>query len=157
MLTSEVKEALKASKAGITLIITVGNSLRSDDGLGPYIAGKFKQTGNGYLLLDAGDKPENVVDKAVDYKPAKTVIIDAADFGGAAGEVRIIPEEAIPDSTLSTHAFPLRVISKIIADDTGSKVLFIGVQSKNIALGEKMSGEVKVAAEELLKCMKCTC
>lgn len=155
MLTAEVKEILTPAKDGITLIITVGNALRSDDGIGPYIANNFKGNEK-FSLLDAGEKPENAVDKAAEFKPTKTVIIDAADYGGKVGEARIIPEEAIPETTLSTHTFPLRVISRIIAEDTKSKVHFLGIQPRSVALGEKMDRAVIETAKEIIKCMKCT-
>lgn len=155
MLTAEVKKALTPDKTGATLIITVGNSLRSDDGIGPYIANRFKGNGK-FILLDAGDKPENAVDKAAKFKPAKTVIIDAANFGGKVGEARIIPEEAIPNTTLSTHTFPLKIISSIITEDTKTKVYFLGIQPKSVELGEKMDGAVIETAKEILECMKCT-
>jgi hydrogenase 3 maturation protease len=155
LLTAEVKQTLTPEKIGATLIITVGNSLRSDDGIGPYIANNFKGNAK-FTLLNAGDKPENAVDKASQHKPAKTVIIDAANFGGKVGEARIIPGEAIPNTTLSTHTFPLKVISKIIAEDTKSKVYFLGIQPKSVELGEKMDPAVVETAKEILKCMKCT-
>ena len=109
------------------LIVTVGNPLRSDDGIGPYIAERFNPEKRGFLFLDARDKPENVIDEAVSLHPSKVVIIDAADFGGKAGEVRLIPESAIPENTLSTHSFPLPVISNIIRQDTGAEVVFFGI------------------------------
>lgn len=150
MLTSEITELFNPA-AGITLVITVGNPLRSDDGAGPYIAGKIASPRENIIVMNAGDRPENIIDKAVELKPFQTIIIDAADFGGVPGEMRIIPEHAIPDKPLSTHSFPLRIISRLLAEDTGSEVFFLGIQPESMVFGEGLSPKVRGAAEEIIK------
>lgn len=159
-LTAEIKELLAAKPSERLLLVTVGNDLRADDGLGPYIAKHSTSLKPGIILLDAGEKPENSLDEAVAKNPTQVVIIDAADFGGAVGEARLIPNECIPDTTLSTHTFPLKVIAKLIEEDTKAKVFFLGVQPKSVELGEGLSAEVKKTADEILEvitCTKCTC
>ena len=150
MLTGDIAELLRPREPGITLIITVGTTFRSDDGVGPYIAEKCTAPKRDVVVLNAGDKPENFIDRAIEIKPQKTIIIDAADFGGLAGEVRLIPEEAIPDTTLSTHTFPLKIISRILAEDTGTDVYFLGVQPKDMGFGEGLSPEVRESAELII-------
>ncbi|MBA4349211.1 MAG: hydrogenase maturation peptidase HycI [Thermodesulfovibrio sp.] len=150
MLTADIKNILRPSEAGITLIITVGNSFRTDDGAGPYIAKNISKPPRNIVVLDAGDKPENVIDKAIEIRPSKTIIIDAADFGGTVGEIRLIPEDSIPDNTLTTHTFPLRIVARIIAEDTGSEVFFIGIQPRSMEFGEELSLEVKESADEII-------
>jgi len=132
-------------------LITVGNSLRADDGVGPYIAERFKEGQKGLVMLDAGEKPENIIDKAVAVAPKKVVILDAADFSGEIGEARIIEGEHIPDTTLSTHTFPLKVVAKMLKEDTGARVVFLGIQPKSAELGGKMCDEVRMTADEMLK------
>ena len=151
MLTAEVKEALLPKDLGTTLIITVGNPLRSDDGVGPYIAKNCLRLKPGLVLLDAGDKPENIIDEAVRQLPKKAVIIDAAIFGGQVGEARLIANDQIPQTTLSTHTFPLPVIAKMVEEDTKAKVLFIGIQPAKIDLGEGLTEPVKKTADEIIK------
>ncbi|TAN40957.1 MAG: hydrogenase 3 maturation endopeptidase HyCI [Nitrospirae bacterium] len=146
-----IKDLFEPVPGGVTLVITVGNGLRSDDGAGPYIAAKAAEPHPGVALLDAGDKPENVLDKAVSFKPARTIIIDAADFGGQPGDIRLLPEDAIPSNTLTTHTFPLPVVAKMIAEDTGSEIFFIGIQPKSMAFGEGLSDEVRAAADLIVQ------
>lgn len=150
LLTDEVKRALVPGSGGLTLIVTVGNSLRGDDGVGPYIASRVTNPKPGLHILDAADRPEDCIDAAIAFHPAKTVILDAADFGGKPGEIRIIPQEAIPDSTLSTHTFPLKIITKILEQETGSSVFFIGIQPENVFWGEGLSESVLRTAEEII-------
>ena len=106
MLTADVIELLKPGSNGPLLVITVGNRLRSDDGVAPYIAECAKRPKNGIIILDAGERPEDILWKAIEVRPESVVIIDAADFGGEPGEVRAIPEEFIPENPISTHRFP---------------------------------------------------
>jgi len=152
MLDKQVRKILSPGKDGKTLIITVGNTLRQDDGVGPYIAGCL--TGRlppEVILVNAGDRPENAIETAIMCRPVKTVIIDAALFGAASGKVMVIREDEIPTVTLSTHVFPIPIISKLIAEDTGSDVFFVGIQARDVAFGEGISRQVKKAADEIVK------
>ena len=150
LLTDKVQEALLPAPNGATLFIFVGNALRGDDGVGPYIFERLSGVvENRIQLLNVADRPEDCIDDAVAAAPAKTVIIDAADFGGTPGEARVIPHEFIPDTTLSTHTFPLKVIAGILKEDTGSDVFFIGIQSKEISWSERLTPEVKNTADAI--------
>ncbi|MCE5194960.1 MAG: hydrogenase 3 maturation endopeptidase HyCI [Nitrospiraceae bacterium] len=132
------------------MIITVGNSLRADDGVGPYISENLKNPNPKIKIMDAGERPEAIIDQAVELNPKKVIIIDAAHFEGTHGELHIIKEEDISHTILTTHAFPLNALAKIIADDTNAKVYFLGIQAKNTRLGKSLSEEVKKSADELI-------
>lgn len=147
-----------------TLIITVGNCFRADDGVGPYIASCLKQSGR-LWVIDAGSMPENVIDQAVKLftehaalsgKPVRAfarriIFIDAANFGGTPGEARLIDSEHIPQASLSTHSMPLPVVSRILEEDTLAKIYFIGIQPKSVEHKEGLSKEVKSVADALIK------
>lgn len=150
MLEDNIVEIFQAQPGKKLLIITIGNELRGDDGVGPYIAENCAPLREDITLINAWDKPENCIDEAIEVNPDRTLIIDAADFGGEIGEVRLIPEDIIPQSTLSTHTFPIPIISRMIAEDTSSRVDFIGIQPYNIAFGEKMDQRVLDSAEEII-------
>ena len=59
------------------LVITVGNPFRFDDGVGPYIAAQLEGLKLTAKVLNAFDKPENIINQAIDFKPEKTLIIDS--------------------------------------------------------------------------------
>ena len=113
----------------------------------------FQPTGL-WAVLDAGYTPENIVDEAIQLNPDNIVIFDAADFGGVPGEVRVIPAEAIPETTLSTHMISMNVVAALIAGDTGAKVCFIGIQPKSVEMGEGLSEEVKQSADVIVQRIK---
>ena len=150
MLTADIIELLKPESSGTLLVITVGNPLRSDDGVGPYITAQAKKPKNGTIILDAGERPEDIVGKAIEVRPERVIIIDAADFGGEPGEVRAIREEYMPENPISTHRFPLRVISRLVAEDTRARVDFVCIQPETVGFGEDLSDTVRSSAAEIV-------
>ena len=146
--TKEVREAL--APKGRTLVITLGSTLRADDGVGPYVCAHVKFGRPDLRLLDAGTTPESIAQTAIDWKPEKVILIDAAHFGGAAGEVRVIPLEGINQHTvISTHSFPLSVTFSIVREDTGAELVVVGVQAKSLDYKEGLSPEVEKTASEI--------
>ncbi len=150
MLTAELNDLFTFSDKNPLLIITIGNSYRSDDGVGPYIARQINKYKKDFTILNAEDQPENIIDEATRLKPGKIVIIDAADFGGMPGEIRLIEKKDIPDTSLSTHSFSPNILAAIIEEDTGADVLFLGIQPESIRFGEGISKPVKEAAKRII-------
>lgn len=145
-----VQEALKLDPEKKTLIITVGNPFRKDDGIGPYLAELLsKRLPSKVLLLNVYDRPEKALD-FVDKSIGKIIIIDAADFGGRPGEIRVISEEEIFAMTLSTHNLPIPILYKALAEESGSTVLFVGIQPVDVSFGEGLSPQVEKAASEII-------
>ena len=145
------KEVLAAlAPKGRTLVITLGSTLRADDGVGPYVSAHVKFTRPDLRLIDAGTTPENIAQTAIDWKPDKVILIDAAHFQGAAGELRVIPLEAINTQTvLSTHSFPLSVTFSIVKEDTGAELVVVGVQARSLDYHEGLSPEAEKSAAAL--------
>lgn len=145
----EVRTAL--APKGRTLVITLGSTLRADDGVGPYVCAHVKFSRPDLRLLDAGTTPENVAQTAINWHPDKVIVVDAAHFQGEAGEVRVIPLEAINQSTaISTHSFPLSVTFSIVKEDTGCELAVVGVQAKSLDYEEGLSPEVEETARKLV-------
>lgn len=145
---NEVAAAL--APKGRTLVVTLGSTLRADDGVGPYVCSHVKFNRPELLLLDAGTTPENIAQTAINWKPDKVILVDAAHFRGTAGEVRVIPLEAINQAMpISTHSFPLSVTFSIIKEDTGCELAVVGVQAKSLDYREGLSPEVEKTAIEL--------
>jgi len=114
------------------------------------VAGLVKFGNPCFRLIDAGTTPENITHDAVNFKPEKIIVIDAARFGGAAGEISVIPLEKINQHTvISTHSFPLGVIFAIIKQDTGAEISVIGVEPKSLDYAEGLSPEAEKTALQL--------
>jgi len=148
LLTAEVTEKIKKSKRH-TVIVTVGNSFRMDDGVGPYIFSKLESKGK-LKIIDAGSTPENIAEEVIGLKPSLVLFLDAADFKGRPGEARVIDESQISESALSTHAVPMYIVSGLIKAETNAEVCYIGIQARNFGFGEGLSAEIKNTADEIV-------
>jgi hydrogenase 3 maturation protease len=149
LLDDDVRNAFAGNENDIFLIITIGNQFRADDGAGVLVGNNIRKFPHNYRLINAEDRPENAIEEAISGNQTITIIIDAADFGERAGEIRVLPAESIREKTMSTHTFPLDVFAKIIEKETMSKIIFIGIQIRHVTYGENMSDEVKKSAIEL--------
>ncbi len=148
-LPAEISAAL--APRGRTLLITIGNPLRADDGVGPYVGERVRFRDPEHTVINAGTTPENVAQRAIDLRPDKIILLDAARFGGAPGECRVIPLEDISRQTvLSTHSFPLGVTFSIVREDTGAELTALGIEPGSMEFGEGLSPEVERTAAELI-------
>ncbi|MCX8170900.1 MAG: hydrogenase maturation peptidase HycI [Candidatus Bathyarchaeota archaeon] len=130
------------------VILGVGNVLRGDDALGPeFISRLMGKLPKKVKLIDGGVMPENFIGHIRRFKPSHVLLIDAADFGGKPGEIRLIPPEQISSVALSTHSIPLHILAELIGRYVGAKVMLLGVEPKSLNLGEDVSPEVKKSIE----------
>ncbi len=131
------------------VILGIGNPLRGDDAVGIRILRLLRgRVPRNVKLIEGGMVPENFIGKIKLFNPSHILLIDAADFGGQPGEVRLISPERIVGITLSTHALPLHVIAELINATISAKIMLFGIQPKNLNLGEEVSPEIKVAIRE---------
>jgi len=154
LLPEGVKKLLTRHDESWHLLLTVGQVLRHDDGVGPYIA---SQLGNRKFLrvIDAGASPERVRVKDVYPGPvAWLVIIDAADFDGKPGEIRLIPPGKIPESFPSTHTISWKLLVSLLSQACGLAPRFIGIQPGRLDVGEGFSPQVKQAADEIVSYLR---
>jgi len=152
LLDEKIRRALEPALNGKTVVVTVGNPLRRDDGVGVYIGEKLAPIlPPCFRLIQAGFSPERFIDDILSERPAKVIFIDAASFGGVPGEIRVLTEEEVVSVTLSTHTFPLPVIARIVADETGCEVVFVGIQPEDVSFGEGLSEAVERAASAIVE------
>ncbi|MEM2878572.1 MAG: hydrogenase 3 maturation endopeptidase HyCI [Candidatus Hadarchaeales archaeon] len=132
-------------------IVGVGSDIRGDDGAGVAVLRELrKKLGSGRaLLVEGGVSPESVTGKLRKFSPSHVVLIDAADFGGVAGEIRVIEPDAISGVSVSTHAMSLSILSEYIVRELGSKVILIGIQPSHAGFKRRMSAEVSRSVSEL--------
>ena len=134
----------------MNVLLGVGNESNGDDGIGVYIAKKFRH--KDWVAIDCATVPENYIGKIVRYNPEKIVIVDAADMGLKPGEIRRIPKEKVGKASFSTHSIPLSLFISHLKELTGASIYLIGIQPKS--LYGKMSEEVRRAAEKVIEYIK---
>jgi hydrogenase 3 maturation protease len=134
--------------SGRIVIACIGNELRGDDGFGPLMARLIEATGSAEVV-DCGETPENYLGVIARSRPEKVIVLDAADFGGKTGEVRIVKKSEIDGAGVSTHAPILTMFADYIENQTGAQTYFLAIQPKTTAFGRPLSDEVRTAAGEL--------
>lgn len=149
-LSTEVRAAI--APRGRTLLVTIGNPLRADDGLGPFVGGQVRFKVPEHRVINAYTTPESIAQSAIDFKPDKIVLLDAARFGGRPGELKIIPLEQVDrHAVISTHSFPLSVTFSVVREDTGAELVVIGMEPGSVEFEEGLTPAVKESALSLIE------
>ena len=149
-IVSSIKERLK----GTIVILGMGNMIKGDDGAGPHLIERLRvknlrPKNQKLFLLDVGEVPENYLEKIVQYRPHTILLVDAVNFGGEPGAIRIFEPSDVEDVKVSTHCSSLALIIKYLENQTNSDIFFIGIQPKELRIGVKLSDEVSLALEEI--------
>ena len=140
---------LKSHLKGKVLILGIGNTLRSDDGLGALLAARIAGKVP-FLVWDVGVGPENYLGKLIKEKPDTVVMVDAVDFGGQAGEYRILETGDIQTTNFfATHNSSISLTTNYLQSNLKVDIIILMVQPKSIAFGEELSPEIAKALDEL--------
>jgi hydrogenase 3 maturation protease len=142
------KNLLTQMLSGRVVIACVGNQLRGDDGVGPFISGLVKSTDR-IRVVNCGETPENYLGVIAGYRPEKVIIIDAAHFGGEPGDVRIVKKDDITGGGLSTHDAILTLFANYIEAEAGAETFFLAIQPKRSEVGGTLSPRVEHVAKEI--------
>jgi hydrogenase 3 maturation protease len=134
---------------GNVVVLGVGHALRADDAAGSVVAEELRARFP-HRVFDGGMVPENFAGPIRRVAPDTLLIVDAADFGGAPGEVRIAGPDEVFGLMTGTHAPPLSVLMSLLADDTGADVYLVAVQVADTRLGGTMTPEVHSAVAKLV-------
>jgi len=143
------QEALKKRLKGKVALVACGNPLRSDDGLGPFVA-EHLEPAKKLAVFSCETAPENFISPIVRSKPQVVVVVDTADLSASPGSVRLVEPEDIIETDFSTHAMSPRLFMSVIEERTRADLLFLAVQPLSTRFGEELSPEVKETAEEII-------
>jgi hydrogenase 3 maturation protease len=131
------------------VIVGVGSSLRSDDAAGLCVAEELRKLDLPNVLVLLGHTaPENVTGEIRRALPSHVIFVDAAEFGETPGAVRLVDSAEIGGMSSCTHTLPLAVIADYLKGELGCRVLFLGLQPKGVAFGERLSEEVAAAVTD---------
>lgn len=134
------------------VIVTVGNSMMGDDAAGPHLAKMLKDNPvTGWCLIEGGTMPEDTLHQIRKLQPQRVLVVDAADFGESAGQVRIIDPDTIADMFMvSTHALPLNFFIEEL-ETFVPEVTFVGIQPAVVAFGFPLTEMVAQGVETLYR------
>lgn len=154
-LKSQLSDFLKDCEK--LIVLGVGNELKSDDGIGPFIIKKlqFENIENKKLILiDGKTVPENFTGKIRKEKPTHMIIIDACLMNSNPGDMQIVDRYDFASIGISTHSMSLSFFVKYLEKDTDFKITFVGIEPESMDWGEKPTSKVEKAADEFIKTLK---
>jgi hydrogenase 3 maturation protease len=134
-----------------TCFVGVGNLLRSDDAVGPWIVGAVRAalTDTPHAIVDAQDVPENFVPGIARSDCRNVIFVDAVAAEGDPGAVVFGPLADFPEADgFSTHKLALSLSRKFL-ETAGKKVFLLGIVPGKLAFGEGLTAEVGRAAVSL--------
>ncbi|MHC1628167.1 MAG: hydrogenase maturation peptidase HycI [Candidatus Nezhaarchaeales archaeon] len=157
-ISKALAEELAKEDKPLVVVLCIGNEERGDDGLGPYVARKIKSLSRSDLVkvIDSGTVPENYTGVIRRLKPTHVIIVDAVDFGSSPGDVILSFEPKFNGVSISAHKPSLTILARYIESSIGSKVILLGVQPKILEVGSKMTQEVLIAGDIIVKALKST-
>jgi hydrogenase 3 maturation protease len=144
-------EQLNHLRGSRTVILGIGNPLKGDDGVGPFVCQQLKHSKISAEIIDAGTVPENYIQVIVKKAPDVLLVIDAIDFGAEAGAIEIFKPERLNSFAISTHTLSPHLFVDMLSQQIKVEVYFIGIQPAQTHLGQSVSGQVKQAAQQLLR------
>ncbi|MBN1781459.1 hydrogenase maturation protease [bacterium] len=135
------------------MIVGMGNPDRGDDGVGVYIADRINMSGSGRVCSESEKPAESTVLQCLEDPGIRTVVfLDAADFRGEPGEIRVFGHDAVPDFSpaVSTHQVPLSLLMQSLTEH-GKRTFLIGIQPVQMQFNTSMSAAVLSAAAGLIR------
>ncbi|ADC66478.1 hydrogenase maturation protease [Ferroglobus placidus DSM 10642] len=139
------------------VVIGVGNLLMKDDGFGIHVIERLKAENINAEIVDAMTNVQILL-SAMEGK-RKAIIVDAIDFEGEVGEIKIIrfdPEKIPEDLKLSVHDIHFRdaiAMAKGIYD-LPDEIVVVGVKPKEIKPEIGLSEELEKRIEEVVEIIK---
>lgn len=139
------------------IVLGVGNELKSDDGVGPFIINKLIDENiekDNLLFINAETVPENFTGKIRKENPSHVIIVDACLMGGKPGEIRIVDKDDFANIGISTHSMSLSYFVKYLEMDNDFKVIFVGIEPETMDWGENPTPDVEKTAWEFIEILK---
>ncbi|HCR38699.1 MAG TPA: hypothetical protein DIV80_04410 [Synergistaceae bacterium] len=130
-----------------TFVWGVGSEIMGDDAAGIWAARMVMERGLPWIrVFLCGVLPENHIAPLRQSPPERLLIIDAADFGGEPGDIRLLGIRDVAGAVLSSHGIPLGVLLAPFEEKTCIRI--IAIQPMYTGLREGLSPPVEKAARK---------
>lgn len=98
-------------------------------------------------MIDAGATPENHIGPVLKTAPDVLFVVDAVDWGGSPGQIRLCSPDDIPAYAFGTHALSLHLSIDLIRRERRVQVYLVGIQVNKVELGDSLSPPARKAME----------
>jgi hydrogenase 3 maturation protease len=141
----ELLGRLKGKRFGV---VGIGNVIKGDDGAGCLVV---ERLGAEFAMpiVDCAEVPENYGGWVERRDLEAVVYIDAVDFGGDPGEVRIVELEKMMESATSTHHLSLHYMIRFLKEEWDGDPIMVGIQPVSMEIGAGVCEEVEAGVEML--------
>ena len=140
------------------IVLGVGNELKCDDGIGPYIIKELKKENieddDRIMFIDAQTVPENFTGKIRKENPSHMIIVDACLMDGEAGDMKIVDKDDFANIGISTHSMSLSFFVRYLEQDTDFKIIFVGIEPESMDYADEPTPKVEKAACEFVNILK---
>lgn len=174
-LINDIIDSVDLNNSEKLFICGLGNKIRGDDALGPYILEnlieKFKNDGGTEVdikgqnavkyitkddsrvyFLKCGDKPGNFISSIAEKGPDALIIIDATKFNSNPGDLVVEDPKKVDKVAMTTHRIPMHILVNLIEKGCEKQLnsVLIGIEPESNYLGEEMSSSVKQTSDYLI-------
>ncbi|MEE8181841.1 MAG: hydrogenase maturation peptidase HycI [Candidatus Thorarchaeota archaeon] len=149
---TDIEASLKTfiSDARRIAILGIGNELRTDDGIGPFIIDGLDVESPDLLIENVGSVPEAFARPLAKFKAEKIIMIDAADMRKPPGHIELVTKDRIGGIAISTHSMPLSFLMMYLEQETGAQTILLGIQPQDIQFGEGLTPEIGKVAQKII-------
>ena len=139
-----------------TLVIGIGNLLRTDDGVGIHLINKLNERFPGLDTLDAAMGSIEIIEAMRGY--GRAVIVDAIETGvepGTIYRVNLTGGEKPPAITHSHGADILTILqlgNQLYGDEMPKEIILLAIEAEDtMTISDKLTSRVQEAIEKTLK------
>ena len=140
------------------IVLGIGNELKCDDGVGPFIIKKLKEENienkKKLLFIDAKTVPENFTGKIKKEKPTHIILVDACLMDGEPGDMKIVNKYDFADIGISTHSMSLSFFVRYLEKDNDFRIIFVGIEPESMDYGDRPTEKVEKAAYDFINVLK---
>lgn len=136
---------------GKCAIVGIGSEIKGDDGVGSILISRLKGKTSA-KLFDCAEVPENYIQPIIKVRPDSILIVDACDWAGSPGELKLVKNEELEQFGFSTHNASLALFCGYLKQELPNlSIIILGIQIKGTGLMQPLSCEVKATLERLVE------
>jgi hydrogenase 3 maturation protease len=146
-----VDELVTLDHGDRVVVVGVGSDMRGDDAAGVRVARELAtQESDRLRVVEGGTAPENYTSVVKAFDPDHVLFVDAVEFDADPGAVKSVDPEALAQTSFSSHAYPLTMLTDYLERETGATITLLGIQPASIDDGEELSPAVENGIERVV-------